>query len=306
MLSFEWHHAHVHDLNEQKKKGKVPHALLLSAGAFEGQQALSHDMAKALLCEHEQAPCHQCQSCHWFEIEHHPDVCVLGANEAIGIDQIRALPSFVHLSAHHHYKVIVIDADKLNVQSSNALLKLLEEPTDSVVFILHTARAHGLLKTIVSRCVDVPMHAPSQSQYQAYLEHHQLQGCLYAHWFSQPHLVQALFEQDEACQQLLEQLVLLSLGQTSIEHVTKIMSQGSSEQGLYLIYGLITQLIKRAAGLDYQLGSMDKLAPLSMERLNGLSQSWHQLSLKLNQGPFKAQYLISDFLVQWQQTWSRT
>jgi DNA polymerase-3 subunit delta' len=47
---------------------------------------------------------------------------------------------------------LILDADKMNAESANALLKTLEEPTQDTLFILITTRQEALLPTIVSRC----------------------------------------------------------------------------------------------------------------------------------------------------------
>ncbi|MEK6571518.1 MAG: DNA polymerase III subunit delta', partial [Bacteroidota bacterium] len=78
------------------------------------------------------------------------------ANE-IRINSIRELRRGASLSAFAEgWKVfILIDADKMNDEASNALLKTLEEPTPRTVLILTTSRREKLLRTILSRCQPV-------------------------------------------------------------------------------------------------------------------------------------------------------
>ncbi len=70
------------------------------------------------------------------------------------IDNIRKIGKFLsQKSFSHDSKVILIEsADKLNIESQNALLKNLEEPGENNYFILTTSRPNSLLPTIISRC----------------------------------------------------------------------------------------------------------------------------------------------------------
>jgi DNA polymerase-3 subunit delta' len=74
--------------------------------------------------------------------------------QAITIDPVRALKSFLSLAATDGgWRVVIVDAaDDLNVQSSNALLKLIEEPPAKVLFLLVCHVPSRLLPTIRSRC----------------------------------------------------------------------------------------------------------------------------------------------------------
>ncbi len=72
----------------------------------------------------------------------------------IVVDDIRALNGFFQMSAADGGRRIVIidDADEMNVNAANALLKMLEEPPERAVLILISHQPFGLLPTIKSRC----------------------------------------------------------------------------------------------------------------------------------------------------------
>lgn len=73
---------------------------------------------------------------------------IIGVDQTTEIFQKIALKSF-----EGGYKIMIIwCADKMNVETSNKLLKLLEEPTDNTVFILITENESNILQTIISRC----------------------------------------------------------------------------------------------------------------------------------------------------------
>ncbi|MGH7273616.1 MAG: ATP-binding protein [Nitrospiria bacterium] len=99
--------------------------------------------------------CGQCLSCRTIEAETHPDLIMLVPDGNVTkIDQIRQLQEQMHLKpiAGLYRFVILDEAESMNDQAANALLKGLEEPPDQTVLILITHRPHALLGTVVSRC----------------------------------------------------------------------------------------------------------------------------------------------------------
>lgn len=72
----------------------------------------------------------------------------------ITVDEVRRMRNFLHLSAADGgRRVVIVDpADEMNPSAANALLKMLEEPPQGVVFLLVSHRPSGLLPTIRSRC----------------------------------------------------------------------------------------------------------------------------------------------------------
>jgi DNA polymerase-3 subunit delta' len=90
----------------------------------------------------------------------------------IKIDQVRGLADFVNLGSHRGGKRIVLvhPAEAMNVPAANALLKSLEEPPASALFVLVTHRAARLLPTVRSRCVPVPVLLPAADVARAWLE----------------------------------------------------------------------------------------------------------------------------------------
>lgn len=135
-----------------------PQSLLLTGEQDIGKTYFAHDLAKSILClnrESEKA-CGECQSCLWIDKNSHPDFLVIRAEDKsnfIRIDQIRHLIHFAQLTSETGKKVIVIEnADVMNNNAANALLKTLEEPVPQCYLILVSHYPKKLPVTITSRC----------------------------------------------------------------------------------------------------------------------------------------------------------
>ena len=93
-------------------------------------------------------------------------------NKFITIDQIRNLNNFINQSSFNNLpKFIVIDsANHLNINSSNALLKILEEPKKNTYFFLIAHQISSILHTIRSRCIKFKLEIPNKDQFNKILE----------------------------------------------------------------------------------------------------------------------------------------
>jgi DNA polymerase-3 subunit delta' len=100
--------------------------------------------------------CGTCPICRRIERASFPDVLLLepGENGSIPIDPVRrAIGQSTYRPFEGRKRVVIVDdADRLVIQAQNALLKTLEEPTDSSQFVLITSRPDLLLPTVTSRC----------------------------------------------------------------------------------------------------------------------------------------------------------
>ena len=137
--------------------GKIPHAVLIVGGSGCGKKTLARFIAKAVLCEGENRPCGVCDGCRLFEGNNHPDMSVVAAESgkaSISVNAVREIISQASIIPQRsNRKVFLIeDADTLTVNGQNALLKVLEEPPKSVVFILTAVSRFAVLETVASRC----------------------------------------------------------------------------------------------------------------------------------------------------------
>ena len=135
--------------------GRIVHALLLTGPEGTGKRAAAEYLARGLVCAEADPPCGGCPACKQALAGIHPDIHVLEPERGmIRIDPVRALMNALSMrpySAKLH--IAIIDgADHMNESAQNALLKTLESPTGSVMFLLIAESASGLLPTVISRC----------------------------------------------------------------------------------------------------------------------------------------------------------
>ncbi|MDO4608816.1 MAG: hypothetical protein Q4B40_06465 [Clostridia bacterium] len=140
------------------KSGKIPHAILIEGENTEKTLSLALHISTAAVCSGENVPCGTCRDCHLAEVGTHPDIsriAALDGKKNLSVNQIRELRADAFVKAHSasHRVFIIEDANRMNEQAQNALLKVLEEPPKNVIFILLTPSKTILLDTIISRCV---------------------------------------------------------------------------------------------------------------------------------------------------------
>lgn len=154
-------------LMARSQEGRLPHAILLGGINGIGKRAFSQWLAESLLCRNrgDAGACGQCDSCLQLLAGSHPDFRKLlpeGANAAIKVDPVRELVEWLQLTASQgSYRVAVLEqADSMNRNAANSLLKTLEEPSDHAVIILSATRTGALPATIRSRCqtINLKMH----------------------------------------------------------------------------------------------------------------------------------------------------
>ncbi len=172
-------------------KERFAHAWLIHGQEGIGKLNFCLAAANALLCENPQQglACGHCQSCHWMALGNHLDYRLVlpdSLKESLGlsteensttdseesklsneirIEQIRQLEEFMTVSTlRGGYRVIVLGpAESLNAASSNAILKILEEPAKNTVFLIFTHAIQKVLPTILSRCRRLPLPIPDEA-----------------------------------------------------------------------------------------------------------------------------------------------
>lgn len=170
---------------------RLPHALLLVGPGGGGKRLFAEALARRVLCEGDAVAgeaCGKCSSCLWLAAGNHPDFRLLApdseAREADGeaegppdsplggkpkrashqilIDQVRELSEFMSIGTHRRgMRVVLVDpAEAMNTHTANALLKLLEEPRPSTLFLMIASAPRRLLPTIRSRCQVIALGKP--------------------------------------------------------------------------------------------------------------------------------------------------
>lgn len=147
---------------------RIPHAIIIEGDIGTGRHTLANFLSAAAICEGDNTPCDNCKNCNLVNSASHPDISVISPidnKKNIAVSQIRELREEAYIKPHQARKrVFIIDfADTMNPQSQNALLKILEEPPETVMFILIVESKAALLDTIISRCVVVSLNAPEFS-----------------------------------------------------------------------------------------------------------------------------------------------
>ena len=152
------HEKQIEIFRKTLSQRRIGHAYLFSGIPAVGKKTLAREFAKAFNCQETKAlhdSCGKCLSCRKIERGSHPDLfCIEAEGQFIRINAVRQIQEqmkFKPLEAK--YRVFIIDnADKMNDQAANALLKTLEEPSPANVLILITSRPYSLPATIISRC----------------------------------------------------------------------------------------------------------------------------------------------------------
>ena len=148
---------HITDtLQRQVAEGRTGHAYLFTGTRGTGKTTCARILAKAINCLHpvDGAPCNQCESCRGIDAGRLLDITELDAASNNGVDNVRALrEEAVYTPSVLKKRVYIIDeVHMLSTPAFNALLKILEEPPEHLVFILATTELHKVPATILSRC----------------------------------------------------------------------------------------------------------------------------------------------------------
>ncbi|MDD7333509.1 MAG: DNA polymerase III subunit [Lachnospiraceae bacterium] len=156
----------------------VSHAYILNGPEYSGKMMLAEAFAMALQCEGEgERPCLECRSCRQATDHNQPDIIYVSHEKpnTIGVDDIRTQINndIVIKPYSSRYKVYIVDeAEKMNQQAQNALLKTIEEPPAYAVILLLTTNADSFLQTILSRCITLNLKAVKEDVIRDYLMKH--------------------------------------------------------------------------------------------------------------------------------------
>ncbi len=152
---------------------KLSHAYVLTGVAGLGKHQLLAQMAASVLCHRQtETPCGQCSACHWLSVQTHPDYFIAEKTGSIGIDLVRQWREICYQTpAVGQYKVMALpDCDRLTVPAANALLKILEEPPESCIWLLSSSHCAELPATLLSRCQRLTCPPISLDQGAAWLQ----------------------------------------------------------------------------------------------------------------------------------------
>ncbi len=170
------HEKQIKVLQTAMARDRIPHAYLFYGPEGVGKRTVAEAFAKALNCKNggqNLDACEACPSCLKIDHGNHSDVIMISAQgQFIKIREIRELQEEMKFSPFEGGKriFIIIDADRMNIESANAILKTLEEPSHSNILILITSRPHQLPATVLSRCQHVRFSPLKQETIASFLE----------------------------------------------------------------------------------------------------------------------------------------
>lgn len=151
------HQSEIVKLIQLKELGRWPHTMMFVGPSGIGKKKIALAFAQTLVCEKANNACGKCGSCLRIEKMQSESLTLIEpdtelAKPVIKVEKIRNLLSALSLSSDGPARVVIIDqANTLNTQASNALLKTLEEPSQNIFFILIATDVHQVLATVRSR-----------------------------------------------------------------------------------------------------------------------------------------------------------
>jgi DNA polymerase III subunit gamma/tau len=138
------------------ESSRIVRALILSGIRGTGKTTSARIYAKALNCDQglSPTPCGLCESCVAIRDGYHEDVVEIDGASHTGVEDIRRLKeNSQYVCQRSRFKIYIIDeVHMLSTSAFNALLKILEEPPEHVIFIFATTELHKIPETIQSRC----------------------------------------------------------------------------------------------------------------------------------------------------------
>jgi DNA polymerase-3 subunit delta' len=164
--------------------GSLPNAYLFTGPDGVGKKEAARILAMALNCcgrapgpepgsgPARTEPCGACRACRKIRSASHPDILrIAPSGSYIKVDQVRELCRRLSLKSNEaRVRVAVLEeAQTLNPEAGNTLLKILEEPPARTLFVLLARQSSEILPTIVSRCRHIRFNPVSAQSIQAHI-----------------------------------------------------------------------------------------------------------------------------------------
>ena len=162
-------------LKTQLLSGRMSHAYLFTGSRGTGKTSCAKILAKAVNCLHPDNgnPCNVCEACRAIDSGSCMDVLEIDAASNNGVDNVRDLrDDAIYSPSQVKMRVYIIDeVHMLSISAFNALLKIIEEPPEHLLFILATTELHKVPATILSRCQRFSFRRISQEDIAARLQY---------------------------------------------------------------------------------------------------------------------------------------
>ena len=237
----------VRALTHALEQRRLHHAYLFTGTRGVGKTTIARILAKSLNCTGPDGkggvtaePCGVCQACSEIDAGRFVDYIELDAASNRGVDDMtRLLEQAVYLPTAGRFKVYMIDeVHMLSNHAFNAMLKTLEEPPDSVIFVLATTDPQKVPVTVLSRCLQFSLKSMTPAAIAGHLD-----GVLRAeHTAYEPVALQALGRAAHGSMRdalsLTDQAIAYSGGHVTLEAVRQML--GSVDAGY--LFGLVGAL----------------------------------------------------------------
>lgn len=309
-----WQHDAADRLLGALGAGRLPHALLFAGAPGIGKRHLADWLAATVLCEARTAegPCGTCRGCRLFAGDSHPDLHRIGLEDdalQLRIDAIRALIAFTRLSSQYAgYRVAIIrQADRMNRNAANSLLKTLEEPPGATVLLLVADRPALLPATIRSRCQHVRLSSPDAETAADWLRQQGSSEAVPLLPVTGNAPLRALAMHGEGGDALLQRLLETLAGVAAGRLSPLAGAEGWQQDQLPLMLDLLTAMVQRlvrshgTAVTDATLGPLQSLtARLDQQRLHAYLDYLYETQ-RLRDRALQPRLLVEDLLIRWRQ-----
>lgn len=159
------------------ESNRFPHALVIDGERGIGKKTLARLLAQTLVCRGDDKPCNACAQCKKARDGVHPDIfehIPSGKANSFHVDTVRKIIEDAYIKPNEaKYKIYILaNAHCMNASAQNALLKILEEPPEYVIFILTAESKSALLSTVLSRSVVISLEGVNGDDGAKYLVNH--------------------------------------------------------------------------------------------------------------------------------------
>ena len=263
----------------------------------------------------------QCSACHLLAAETHPDLRVLRPEPPktstskkplllIRIDAIRELCKSLAMTGQFAdgYRIAILEnADGMNIEAGNALLKTLEEPGTNVLLILTSSHPYRLPVTIRSRCQGLRFPRPAREQSLAWLQAQKVAQAELMLELAHGAPLLAVAQDSDDARGLLSTALLAGMKQQGLAQAASLAAL-PNHQGLSAMLDWISDLVrlKQVTPGDVRLVNQDHHAALKAYAteadLNRLFALYDLVCsyIRTESIPLNAELLWENLLLSWQ------